>query len=58
MDHLPFFHPDAVADLIGASIELALIYKCDPYRFLDLGEHEVAELYRLTAERLRVMREE
>jgi hypothetical protein len=55
-DH-PFFYTEQVGVLIDAALDLALIYKCDPYRFLDLPSHELAELYRLTNSRLNKMQE-
>lgn len=58
MGGVPFFHSDAVADLTEACIELALLYKCDPFVFLDRPEHEIIELYRLTGERLKHLQED
>ena len=48
MGDLPFFYTSAVDELVTASIDLALIYRCSPYIFLERPEREVLELYRLT----------
>jgi hypothetical protein len=50
---LPFFYSGALDDLVNASIDLALIFKCDPFIFLNRPSHEVFELYRLTNMRLK-----
>jgi hypothetical protein len=42
--------------LLSAAIDLALIFKCDPYVFLNIPETEIAELYRLTALRMKEMK--
>jgi hypothetical protein len=52
LDAIAFFHSGAVDDLVTASIDLAITYKCDPYIFLDRPAEEINLLYRLTNERL------
>jgi hypothetical protein len=49
---LKFFSAKAGDDLINACIDLGLVYKTDPLKYMRLPEHVVAELYRRTVERL------
>ncbi len=42
-----------LGDMLDACIDLALVYKCDPFSFFDRPEHQIAELYRRTMKRLR-----
>jgi hypothetical protein len=43
---------------VTACIDLALVYKCDPYIFLDRAADEVDALYRATSDRLREQAED
>jgi hypothetical protein len=55
---LAFFYPGSIDEVVDACIDLALVFKCNPFSFLEMPEREVMELYRLTAERLKQMRSE
>lgn len=52
MGDLAFFSSDEVADLVTGSLQLALLFKCDPYVFLERPGSEVNELYRLVSDEL------
>lgn len=43
-----FFRSGAGDNLVDAGLELALIYHCDPYIFLNRPAQEVADIYRRT----------
>jgi hypothetical protein len=51
------FYANAGESLIDQCLELALIYKCDPYTFLDKTEEEIAVLTHYTELRLRRMKD-
>lgn len=49
MGYRPFFPSvDDDDELVRACIELALIYNCDPYVFLNKHEDEVLRLYKIS----------
>jgi hypothetical protein len=52
-----FFYANAGEGLIDTCLELALIYKCDPYVFLDKTEEEITVLSHYTELRLRRMKD-
>lgn len=53
MGNVAFFYTGGIDDLVTACLDLALVYQCNPYVFLDRSAEEVMELYRLTNERLK-----
>jgi hypothetical protein len=50
---LPFFYTGTVDEAVECAIDLALIYHCDPFLFLQRPSHEVFTLYKMTQQRLR-----
>jgi hypothetical protein len=48
-----FFSAGGLEDIVTASIDLALVYKCDPFTFLNLPPDQVNMLYKLTSNRLK-----
>jgi hypothetical protein len=50
---LAVFYSGSVDELVTGCIDLALIYKCDPYIFLDRPSEEIELLYKITNDRLR-----
>ena len=53
MDDNAFFHPENAEDLIVTCIDLALVYKCDPFTFLNMPSEQTNMLYKLTSKRLK-----
>lgn len=57
MAHLAFFYSGEVEADIDDCLDLALIYKCDPFVFLSLPRHAVDMLYSRTIVRLKMAQE-
>lgn len=58
MGHHAFFLADDgdMIDVVGVCLDLALLFHCDPYSFLERPVTEIAELARRTQKRLRQIR--
>ncbi len=46
---ITFFYADSGQDLIDSCIELALVFRCDPYVMFERPEGEINEVRRRTA---------
>jgi hypothetical protein len=53
VDTDPAFSPEARGSLINNAIDLALIFKCSPYEFLERDGDEINRLARLVAKRMK-----
>lgn len=49
----PFFYPPAGDDLIDACIDLALLFKIDPWGVMARPEREINEIYRRAVVRMK-----
>lgn len=52
MEPRPLFSAETGNDILDACLDLALVFKCDPFVFLEKPEHVIRELYRRTLEKL------
>lgn len=58
VDRHAFFHAGAGESLIAACVDLGLLYKTDPIRYLKLPRYVVEKLVVHTAHRLKQRRDE
>lgn len=53
MGNLPFFYTGTVDEAVECAIDLALVFHCDPFIFLNRPSHQVFSLYKATQKRLK-----
>lgn len=57
MDHLAVFYSGEIESELDNCLDLAMLYHCDPMKFIDLPEHAIDLLYKRSMVRLRMAQE-